>query len=440
VAAWDDMSAIEAPGWLQRRPTLLACVSIAIAAGIFALDVRGHRAVDEAAGTAVELHLEVLYAVPILWSLWLGTRRFTIGFTVGCSILTMVALFFRGEADQWFAVTSRFAIVLTIAVVSSLGLMRLRLEREIRYVRKVALTTLRSLGEAVITIGNQGNVRFVNRVAERLVGRPREELIGRPGSEVFVVRDRPPERPPIVELGGFGLGDGLGLGDGRGLGDLREARLMAFDGRRIPIEYTRTPIETAEGERFGEVIVFRDITARREHEEAIKRLAYRDDLTGLPNRTSLLDRFQLELAHAKRNREKLGVLYADLDGFKDVNDRHGHEAGDELLRRVAQRMRSTLRGGDTVARLGGDEFVVLLPGVTSEADARGVASKLVAALEEPVDLASGPASVSASVGIALFPRDGDEAETLLRRADKAMYRAKSLGRGRVETVKASDAR
>ncbi len=125
VAAWDDMSAIEAPGWLQRRPTLLACVSAAIAAGIFALDVRGHRAVDGAGGTAAELHLEVLYAVPILWSLWLGTRRFTIVFTVGCSILTVLALLFRGEADQWFAVTSRFAIVLTMAVVSSLGLMRL---------------------------------------------------------------------------------------------------------------------------------------------------------------------------------------------------------------------------------------------------------------------------------------------------------------------------
>ena len=191
-------------------------------------------------------------------------------------------------------------------------------------------------------------------------------------------------------------------------------------------------------ERFGEVIVFRDIRSRKEHEESIRRLAYRDDLTGLPNRVSLLDRFQLELAHARRGKNALGVMYLDLDGFKLVNDTHGHEAGDHVLKVTARRLASTLRAGDTVARLGGDEFVLLLPGVAGPEEARKVGEKIVAALEQPIEWNSEPLSVSASIGLALYPEDGDEPETLLRRADKAMYRAKSGGRGQVESVRRNE--
>jgi diguanylate cyclase (GGDEF)-like protein len=233
-------------------------------------------------------------------------------------------------------------------------------------------------------------------------------------------------RPPIVELAEVGIVDA------------REGLLFALGGRRIPIEYSRSSISAPGETALGEVIVFRDISARKEHEEAIRKLAYRDDLTGLPNRISLLDRFQLELAHARRGRTGLGVMYLDLDGFKGVNDAHGHEAGDQVLKVTARRLASTLRAGDTVARLGGDEFVLLLPAVSSEEEARCVGDKLVAAIEQPIDWHGAQLRVSASIGLALFPLDGDEPETLLRRADKAMYRAKTSGRGRIGVVQRGD--
>jgi len=417
VSAFDDEPRIEALSWLQRSPRLLVCTIALLIAGTFVADL----------ALPKHIALSALYAIPILFSLWRERRRFTISVAIVCLVLTPLGLLYGEPGPTEVVFANRSAALFTIVVITSIGLMRLRAERELRYVRKIALTTLRSLGDAVITISDRDRVRFVNRAAERLLGQPREALVGQRTGDVFITRDREPERPPVIEL------------VERGIAGAREAVLFALGGHRIPIEYTRTLIETAEGERYGEVVVFRDIRARKEHEEAMRRLAYRDDVTGLPNRISLLDRFQLEIAHAQRNRERLGVLYLDLDGFKDVNDAHGHEAGDELLKLVAQRMRATLRAGDTVARLGGDEFVVLLPGVAGADEARKVGQKLVAAVEPEAQLGTARAAVSASVGISIYPRDGDEPETLMRRADKAMYRAKSLGRGRVELVRASDA-
>ncbi|MCC7014917.1 MAG: sensor domain-containing diguanylate cyclase [Planctomycetes bacterium] len=405
-----------ADGWLQRHPRAMLAAILLLVAGVFAVDISlpTHTAVGS------------LYAVPLLISLWLERRKITLSVAWVCVVLTLATVFLHDSEDKLeVIVASRAATVFSISVATMLGLMRLKAERELRFVRKTALTTLRSLGEAVLTTTNDGRVRFVNRVAERLLDQPRAKLLNRPLNEVFVVQDQN-ERPPILEL------------VEKGLTEQREALLFDATGARLPIEYTRTPILSADGERYGTVVVFRDITARKEHEEAIKRLAYRDELTGLPNRTSLLDRLQLELAHAKRNRESLGVVYLDLDGFKQVNDTCGHEGGDELLRHVAQRMSSTLRAGDTVARLGGDEFVVLLPAVAGLEEARRVGEKLVAAIEQPVEWKRHQMRASASVGIALYPRDGTEPDTLMRRADKAMYRAKSAGAGRVAVVSSLD--
>jgi len=397
-------------GLLQRKPGLLRPAVFVLIVAIFAADFVLYEVVA----------LSMLYTIPILVSLWGGRQRFTLWVSIVCGLLTMIGVLRDKSEAPGTALANALAAIFSIGMVASLGLMRLQTERELSFVRKVATTTLRSLGEAVLTINDAGEVRFVNSVACELLGRPASELVGHQARDVFIVRDVELSRPPLLEL------------VERGAIDTREAVLFAFGGRRVPIEYVRTPILNEEGGSYGEVVVFRDISARKEHEEAIKRLAYRDDLTGLPNRVSLSDRMQLELAHAKRNKEQLGVAYVDLDGFKEINDRFGHDAGDALLKAAAERMRSVLRGGDTIARLGGDEFVLLLPGIGGPEIAALVGQKLIAAIEQPVLYEGRELLASASLGIAIYPRDGDEADMLMRRADKAMYRAKSLGRGNVQ--------
>ena len=403
--------------WLQRSPRLLRATILGL---VLAISIADWLLPESFA-------LSVLYTVPILFSLWLDRRRYTVGLAIACVLLDLLDLFHDAQPLLGAAWINRATALLTVTIVTSMGLMRLRAERELRYVRKVALTTLRSLGEAVITINNLSRVRFVNRAAERMLGMRRSELIGRPLDQVLRLDDEHPSRTPVVELAT------------RGASTTTEAVLRAHDGRRPPIEINRTMIQTGTGQSFGHVLVLRDITARKEHEESMRRMAYRDELTGLPNRTALADRIALELAHAKRNRESLGVLYLDLDGFKEVNDRFEHATGDALLVEVAERMRSALRAGDTIARLGGDEFVVLLPGVSGAPDARRVGEKILETLTQPVSCLGHEVTVGASIGIAMYPRDGVEADTLIRRADKAMYRAKQLGRSRVELHAGGDA-
>ena len=170
-----------------------------------------------------------------------------------------------------------------------------------------------------------------------------------------------------------------------------------------------------------------DVTEQKRAEQRMYALAYLDTLTGLPNRMLLQDRMAVALAEHRRLR-KLAVLFLDLDGFKEVNDSLGHGAGDELLKGVARRIRSAVRQGDTVARMGGDEFVILLTGLESGDEAAAVGRKVLDALKTSVRLGERDLLIHASMGIAIFPEDGTDAEVLLKNADAAMYRAKEAGR------------
>jgi len=360
-----------------------------------------------------------LYAIPVMVSLWIGSRRFTLAVAWGSCVPAAIGLLRDQGWSTAEGLVNVSASLFSIAIVTSLGLMRLRAERRLFDTRQTAITTLTSIADAVITTDVRGEVRFVNPVAERMTGFSREEAVGRPLEAVLQIAEERVPRPPLEEL------------EELGYATTSDALLVSRDGRRVPIEQRRAPIRDADGALHGSVIVFRDVTQRREHEEAMRRMAYRDPLTGLPNRISLGDRLGLEIAHARRNRESLALLYLDLDGFKEVNDALGHHAGDALLRGVAERLRRVLRGGDTVARLGGDEFVLVLPGISGADEARRVGQKILEALRVPFGFEGRELSASASIGLALYPRDGEEPETLLRRADKAMYRAKQLGRGRV---------
>jgi diguanylate cyclase (GGDEF)-like protein len=186
------------------------------------------------------------------------------------------------------------------------------------------------------------------------------------------------------------------------------------------------------GTSVGRVWSFRDVTQQHRAEEAIRHHAYHDSLTGLPNRMLFNDRFAQALGHARRHKQTLAMLFLDLDRFKTVNDTLGHAVGDKLLQHVAHRLIALTRAGDTLARLGGDEFMLLVSSIRQIEDASKVADHVLNALKQPFRIDGHELHLSASVGISVFPFDGDDAETLVKHADVALYRAKERGRNTYE--------
>jgi diguanylate cyclase (GGDEF)-like protein len=199
------------------------------------------------------------------------------------------------------------------------------------------------------------------------------------------------------------------------------------------MELAVTPLEDARGATAGRVLVFRDVTERRELERELRRLAYTDRLTGLPNRALFHDRLDQAVVMAKRHNAPVAVLFLDLDRFKIINDSLGHEIGDEMLAGVAHRLRSCLRAEDTLARLGGDEFAIVLPEIADRRDVHLVTDKCLSALSDPELIGRHELTINVSIGVAIFPEDGLDVQHLLRSADAAMYRAKARGGGRAET-------
>lgn len=180
----------------------------------------------------------------------------------------------------------------------------------------------------------------------------------------------------------------------------------------------------------GFVSIYIDITERKQAEERIRTMALTDALTHLPNRLKLNDEMEVALARYRETGFRFALLFLDLDGFKKVNDSHGHDAGDELLIEIARRLRESVRETDAVVRLGGDEFIVLLRDIDSNERAQRIAGEIVRSIAEPVALASATVTVGTSIGISFCPDHGSERETLLKAADEAMYAAKADGRGR----------
>jgi len=208
-----------------------------------------------------------------------------------------------------------------------------------------------------------------------------------------------------------------------------ETQLMA-DGKLAYVETSKIPLHDADGNVVGVLGTYEDVTDRRAAEQRIEYLAYHDGLTGLPNRRLLEDRLFQAIASAQRYGRSVAVLFLDLDRFKAVNDRYGHEGGDALLKEIAVRLTGAVRSGDTVARLGGDEFVLLLVELQGREDVLAAIDRVMAAVREPVRIEGVPASVTASVGASVFPEDGADGDGLLRFADAAMYQAKESGRDR----------
>jgi diguanylate cyclase (GGDEF)-like protein len=183
-------------------------------------------------------------------------------------------------------------------------------------------------------------------------------------------------------------------------------------------------------DREAQLLIVKDISAQRAEQEELLHRVNHDALTGLPNRLLLKDRMQTALAAAERHGTRIAVLCVDLDRFKQINDTHGHAAGDQCLREVGVRLKHRLRTVDTAARTGGEEFTIILDEIAERGDAEHVARELLATLRVPLRWNGTPIQLSASIGIAMFPEDSDDAAQLMNQADAAMYRAKQSGGNR----------
>jgi len=286
--------------------------------------------------------------------------------------------------------------------------------------RQAALT-LNAIGDAVLSTDVLGKVTYLNPVAERMTGWTQKDALGRPLAEVLQIIDattRDAPRNPLEQA--MELDTVVGL--------TPNCLLIDRGGSETAIEDSASPIHDRRGVVTGAVIVFRDVSEARARSRQALHLAHHDALTALPNRMLLDDRLNRAMAAARRHSRRLAVLFLDLDRFKHVNDSRGHVAGDMVLQSVAHRLVASVRNTDTVSRQGGDEFVVLLPEIAHADDAAVSAKKILGAFEAPHDVAHPPLHVTATIGISLYPDDGPDAQTLVRRADTAMYCAKSSGR------------
>ncbi|PYU30083.1 MAG: two-component system response regulator [Acidobacteria bacterium] len=288
-----------------------------------------------------------------------------------------------------------------------------------------AQVTLNSIGDAVLSTDISGNVTYLNHAAESLTGWSREEALRRPVAEVFQIIDgatRQPARNPME----------LAVQQNKTVGLTANCILIRPDGLECAIEDSAAPIHDRRGQVTGAVIVFHDVTAARAMSFRMSHLAQHDSLTDLPNRLLLNDRLTRAIASARRNGNRLAVLFVDLDRFKDINDSLGHAIGDKLLQSVAERLVARVRNSDTVSRPGGDEFVVLLSELEHPEDAAVCAKKMLTALTAPHRIAQHDVHVTVSIGVSTYPEDGQDAETLVKSADTAMYQAKENGRNNYE--------
>ncbi len=279
---------------------------------------------------------------------------------------------------------------------------------------------LQSIIDPLVVTGEEGRIVKFNQALLDLLQLPAEALLGQPIQSIFLPSE-PLAKPDVLE---HKIKEG-GLRD-------HESTIVSTEGIIIPVLFSCSRIESVRQDEQGIIGIFKDITERKRSEQEIVRLAFYDTLTGLPNRSLLMNRLEQALLHGERDYnsrdERLAIMFFDLDRFKYVNDSLGHDVGDQLLIAVSARLQRLFRASDTLARLGGDEFVVILPQVRSSEDVAAVVREVMRGLARPFCLGEHEIFSTTSIGIAMFPHDGRDINTLLKNADTAMYHAKSEGR------------
>ena len=293
--------------------------------------------------------------------------------------------------------------------------------RQLHHEKERAEITVHSIADGVITTDRHGRVVFMNKMAESLTGYNLAKVKGQSLEAVFRLKNENGQPVPIRSL----------------LENSRRSKFSRLDQQTILtnrhqkehiVRVTVNTLRQGSNDNQGMILAFSDIS---ETKNLIERLAYQahhDGLTGLPNRTLIMDRMNHAIAHARRMNEQIAVLFIDLDNFKKINDGLGHSEGDALLIAVADRLKKVIRETDSVARIGGDEFIVLYENLNHSGGVALLAQKLLDALSKPFQINSHKIYLSCSIGISLYPKDGHDVESLLKHADIAMYRAKEMGR------------
>ena len=298
-------------------------------------------------------------------------------------------------------------------------------ERAVIAERDRAERYLQMAGSILVAGDPDGRVTMINRAGLDVLGRSEDEVIGADWFELVLPDElRDDLRSRFRSLMTRASSDGAM--------SYYETPVLTSGGEERMVAWMTSVMRDSSGAVTGVLSSGSDITERLKSEAAVAHLAYHDQLTGLANRTLLEEHLEIGLARAARDGRELALLYLDLDNFKMVNDSLGHAAGDRLLEMVAERLSGATRGSDIVARHGGDEFLILLADLDggSSQVAESVASKILSVLEEPFTMDEAEFVVGASLGVAIYPRDGETASALMRAADSAMYQAKAGGRSR----------
>jgi len=308
------------------------------------------------------------------------------------------------------------AIIIILCLTAFIFILRTLVKKrtaDLLSTRNKLLATLDALPDLMFELGLDGHYYDYHSPRTDLLAAPAEVFLGKTLFDVLPLNVAQAALSTLQQAHETGYSSG-------------EYKLDLPQGERW-FEFTVSRKSTSQDQEPRFIVLSRDITERRQVEERIQYLAHFDMLTGLPNRTELNDHSNIAFSHAKRSHENLAIMFLDLDYFKDINDTLGHSVGDALLITLSARIKLALREEDTVSRLGGDEFIFLLPGANATGAAQ-VAQKMLDHISEPYQIGLHELSITASIGIAIYPDDGNDMEMLSKNADVAMYRAKNEGR------------
>ena len=288
-------------------------------------------------------------------------------------------------------------------------------EIELQYTNTFFRGVLNLAGIGIMTLRSR-SIQFANLEALKIFGYKPKELNGTNFNTLFHEDSQEHLEDILFKINSFETNDNSSL----------ESTGLHKDHSVIPVELTIS-CNTSDGDSIYTIII-RDITDSKKNEEDLKYQAYYDQLTEVPNRTLFADRAENALNQAKRSNEGLAIIFIDLDGFKQINDTFGHEAGDIMLKALSQRFIKSARNTDTVCRRGGDEFTILMPRIKNLEDAAILAERIIEANKEKIVINNNSLYPKTSIGISVFPEDGDNIDILIKNADKAMYHSKKLGK------------